>query len=171
MRDNEKEDARKRGGGRINELGAHSRYQFFRCGKIGGGGRINDGGRSGGTLRYMYIYIFNCTMCTCICESIRTCNVLKYMYSVPLCSLLFAHGEDRFTIAHTVPSMHNKALPPKNNMKQPILGKVAFAMFPIYTCTIQRFIQGRGKTWDIPQEFSQPVIHTHVCTCNSNYEI
>ena len=38
MRDNEKEDARKRGGGRINEGGAHSRYQFFRCGKIGGGG-------------------------------------------------------------------------------------------------------------------------------------
>ena len=54
MRDNEKEDARKRGGGgRINEGGAHSRYQFFRCGKIGGG-RINDGGRSGGTLRYIY---------------------------------------------------------------------------------------------------------------------
>ena len=26
------------GGGRINEGGAHSRYQFFRCGKIGGGG-------------------------------------------------------------------------------------------------------------------------------------
>ena len=38
MRDNEKDDARKRGGGRINEGGAQSRYQFFRCGKIGGGG-------------------------------------------------------------------------------------------------------------------------------------
>ena len=59
MRDNEKEDARKRGGGvggwgADKRVGAHSRYQFFRCGKIGGGGRINDGGRSGGTLRYMY---------------------------------------------------------------------------------------------------------------------
>ena len=53
MRDNEKEDARKRGGGADKRVGAHSRYQFFRCGKIGGGGRINDGGRSGGTLRYM----------------------------------------------------------------------------------------------------------------------
>ena len=54
MRDNEKEDARKRGGGADKRGGAHSRYQFFRCGKIGGGGRINDGGRSGGTLRYMH---------------------------------------------------------------------------------------------------------------------
>ena len=52
MRDNEKEDARKRGGGADKRGGAHSRYQFFRCGKMGGG-RINDGGRSGGTLRYM----------------------------------------------------------------------------------------------------------------------
>ena len=52
MRDNEKEDARKRGGGADKRGGAHSRYQFFRCGKIGGG-RINDGGRSGGTLRYI----------------------------------------------------------------------------------------------------------------------
>ena len=61
MRDNGKEDAvgceitRKRtlgkGGGEDKREGAHSRYQFFRCGKIGGGGRINDGGRSGGTLR------------------------------------------------------------------------------------------------------------------------
>ena len=69
MRDNGKEDAvgceitRKRtlgkegGGGADKREGAHSRYQFFRCGKIGGGGaggRINDGERSGGTLRYMY---------------------------------------------------------------------------------------------------------------------
>ena len=45
MQDNGKE------GGRINEGGAHSRYQFFRCGKIGGRGRINDGGHSDGTLR------------------------------------------------------------------------------------------------------------------------
>ena len=54
MRDNEKEDARKRGGGADKQGGAHSRYQFFRCGKIGGGGgRINDGGYSDGTLRYI----------------------------------------------------------------------------------------------------------------------
>ena len=66
MQNNGKEDAvgceimRKRtlgkggggGGGADKRGGAHSRYQFFRCGKIGGGGRINDGGRSGGTLRY-----------------------------------------------------------------------------------------------------------------------
>ena len=62
MRDNGKEDAvrceitRKRtlgkGGGADKRGGAHSRYQFFRCGKIGGRGRINDGERSGGTLRY-----------------------------------------------------------------------------------------------------------------------
>ena len=51
MRDNGKEDTRKKGGGWINEGGVHSRYQFFRCGKIGGGG-INDGGRSDSTLRY-----------------------------------------------------------------------------------------------------------------------
>ena len=60
MRNNGKEDAvgceitRKRtlgkGGGADKRVGAHSRYQFFQCGKIGGG-RINDGGRSGGTLR------------------------------------------------------------------------------------------------------------------------
>ena len=48
MRDNGKEDAvgcditRKRtlgkgGGGADKRGGAHSRYQFFRCGKIGGG--------------------------------------------------------------------------------------------------------------------------------------
>ena len=64
MRDNGKEDAvgceitRKRtlgkGGGADKRGGAHSRYQFFRCGKIGGGGWINDGGRSGGTLRYVH---------------------------------------------------------------------------------------------------------------------
>ena len=64
MRDNRKEDAvgceitRKRtlgkGGGADKRGGAHSRYQFFRCGKMGGGGAgINDGGRSGGTLRYL----------------------------------------------------------------------------------------------------------------------
>ena len=60
MRDNGKEDAvgceitRKRTlgkgvGGANKREGAHSRYQFFQCGKIGGG-RINDGGHSGGTL-------------------------------------------------------------------------------------------------------------------------
>ena len=38
MRDNGKEDVRIRGRGRINKGGAHSRYQFFRCEKIGGGG-------------------------------------------------------------------------------------------------------------------------------------
>ena len=43
MRDNEKEDARKRGG-------AHSRYQFFRCGKIGGGGGADK--RWGALWRY-----------------------------------------------------------------------------------------------------------------------
>ena len=37
MRDNEKEDALKRGGA-DKRGGAHSRYQFFRCRKIGGGG-------------------------------------------------------------------------------------------------------------------------------------
>ena len=37
MRDNEKEDARKREGGGDKRGGAHSRYQFFRCVKIGGG--------------------------------------------------------------------------------------------------------------------------------------
>ena len=52
MRDNGKEDARKRGGA-DKRGGAHSRYQFFRCGKIGGG-RINDGGHSDGTLRYSW---------------------------------------------------------------------------------------------------------------------
>ena len=36
MRDNGKEDARKRGRGADKRGGAHSRYQFFRCGKIGG---------------------------------------------------------------------------------------------------------------------------------------
>ena len=53
MRDNEKRTLAEKGGGADKRGGAHSRYQFFRCGKIGGG-RINDGGRSGGTLRYMY---------------------------------------------------------------------------------------------------------------------
>ena len=38
MRDNGKEDARKGGGGADKRGWAHSRYQFFRCGKIGGGG-------------------------------------------------------------------------------------------------------------------------------------
>ena len=36
MRDNGKEDARKMGGA-DKQGGAHSRDQFFRCGKIGGG--------------------------------------------------------------------------------------------------------------------------------------
>ena len=39
-----------KGGGADKRGGANSRYQFFRCGKIGGGrGRINDGGCSDGT--------------------------------------------------------------------------------------------------------------------------
>ena len=61
MRDNGKEDAvgceitRKRTlgkgvGGADKRGGAHSRYQFFRCGKIGGGGADK---RAGGTLRYI----------------------------------------------------------------------------------------------------------------------
>ena len=43
------------GGGADKQGGAHSRYQFFQCGKIGGGGggRMNDGGRSDGTLWYI----------------------------------------------------------------------------------------------------------------------
>ena len=50
MRDNGKVDAWKRG--RADKRGgAHSRYQFFRCGKIGGG-RINEGGHSDGRLWY-----------------------------------------------------------------------------------------------------------------------
>ena len=66
MRDNEKEDARKRGGG--GGGGADKRgggaftIPILSRGKNRGGGRINDGGRSGGTLRYMYctctLYIF-----------------------------------------------------------------------------------------------------------------
>ena len=55
MRDNEKEDAWKRGGGgRINEGGRIHYTNSFDVEKLGGGGRINDGGRSGGTLRYLY---------------------------------------------------------------------------------------------------------------------
>ena len=53
MRDNEKEDARKRGGGGIKEWGAFT-IPILSMWKNRGGGRINDGGRSGGTLRYMY---------------------------------------------------------------------------------------------------------------------
>ena len=50
MRDNEKEDARKRGGA-DKRGGAHSRYQFFRCGKMGGGGADK---RWGGALAVLY---------------------------------------------------------------------------------------------------------------------
>ena len=46
MRDNKKEDARKRGGGAFT-IPILSMWKNR-------GGRINDGGRSGGTLRYMY---------------------------------------------------------------------------------------------------------------------
>ena len=63
MRDNGKEDARKGGGGRKNEGEAHSRYQFFRCGKIGGGG-------GGGTLTVDYgtvVANFWFRMHTCRC--------------------------------------------------------------------------------------------------------
>ena len=53
MRDNRK-DARKRGGGWINEGGhIHDINSFnVEMGGGGGGGRINDGGHSDGTLRY-----------------------------------------------------------------------------------------------------------------------
>ena len=54
MRDNEKEDARKRGGW-INEGGAFT-IPILLMRKNRGWGRINDGGRSGGTLRYNYYY-------------------------------------------------------------------------------------------------------------------
>ena len=64
MRDNGKEDAvgceitRKRtlgkgGGGADKRVGAHSRYQFFRCGKIGGGGADK---RWGALWRYSTVY-------------------------------------------------------------------------------------------------------------------
>ena len=65
MRDNGKEDAigceitRKRtlgkGGGADKRGGAHSRYQFFRCGKIGGGGADK---RWGALWRYSTVYIY-----------------------------------------------------------------------------------------------------------------
>ena len=59
-----------KGGGADKRGGAHSRYQFFRCGKIGGGGgRINDRGRSGGTLRYMYR---------------KNCDIIAYTMIPPL---------------------------------------------------------------------------------------
>ena len=54
MRDNEKEDARKRGGA-DKRGGAHSRYQFFRCGKIGGGGADK---RWGALWRYSTVFTF-----------------------------------------------------------------------------------------------------------------
>ena len=53
MRDNGKEDTRKRGG-RINEGGAFTIPIFSMC-KNRGGRRINKGGRSDGRLRYRYI--------------------------------------------------------------------------------------------------------------------
>ena len=64
MRDNGKEDAvgceitrkrtlGKRGGGADKRVGAHSRYQFFRCGKIGGGADK----RWGALWRYSTVYI------------------------------------------------------------------------------------------------------------------
>ena len=58
MRDNEKEDARKRGGGGADKRGgAHSRYQFFRCGKIGGGGGGADK-RWGALWRYSTVHAY-----------------------------------------------------------------------------------------------------------------
>ena len=53
MRDNEKEDARKRGGA-DKRGGTHSRYQFFRCGKLGGGGADKQWGA---LWRYSTVYI------------------------------------------------------------------------------------------------------------------
>ena len=67
MRDNEKEDARKRGGGGGADKRGGGAFTIpilsMWKNRGGGGGRINDGGRSGGTLRYMYLY--TCTQCTC----------------------------------------------------------------------------------------------------------
>ena len=68
MRDNGKEDVvgceitRKRtlgkGGGADKQGGAHSRYQFFRCGKIGGGGGGADK-RWGALWRYSTVLSSN----------------------------------------------------------------------------------------------------------------
>ena len=58
MRDNEKEDARKRGGGgggggTDKRGGGAFTIPILSMWKNRRRGRINDGGRSGGTLRYM----------------------------------------------------------------------------------------------------------------------
>ena len=50
MQGNEKEDARKRGGGGYTRGGALT-IPILSMWKNRGGGRINDGGRSDGTLR------------------------------------------------------------------------------------------------------------------------
>ena len=96
MRDNGKEDAvgceitRKRtlgkGGGADKRGGAHSRYQFFRCGKIGGE-RINDGGRSGGTLRYYYNFLY--IGCAAVHLPVTSCwliNLITFGYQVGVVS-------------------------------------------------------------------------------------
>ena len=66
MRDNEKEDARKRGGA-DKQKGVHSRYQFFRCGKIGGGADK----RWGALWRYSTVYAH----CSCFRFGIVRCDV------------------------------------------------------------------------------------------------
>ena len=73
MRDNGKEDAvgceitRKRtlekGGGADKRGGAHSRYQFFRCGKIGGGADK----RWGALWRYSTVHIEPTPVALCCC--------------------------------------------------------------------------------------------------------
>ena len=61
-----------KGGGADKRGGAHSRYQFFRCGKIGGGGGGGGDkrwGRSDGTPRYMHTHThaLTCTLHTYTC--------------------------------------------------------------------------------------------------------
>ena len=79
MRDNGKEDARRMrdngrrtlgkgggGGGGADKRGAHSRYQFFRCGKIGGGGggagRIYSGHLYVLQLTHLLKILFECLL-------------------------------------------------------------------------------------------------------------
>ena len=72
MRDNEKEHAGSEkggGGGADKREGAHSRYQFFRCGKIGGGGGGGGGAdkRWEALWRYSTVYAHKNTTCTLSC--------------------------------------------------------------------------------------------------------
>ena len=86
MRDNEKEDARKRGGA-DKRGGAHSRYQFFRCGKIGGGADK----RWGALWRYSTVYpvcvrIIITRLCV-FCLGCIYAHVLSFMISLVHVSL------------------------------------------------------------------------------------